>query len=362
MKKYFVKYIAVFAIFCLMTVACLPITSNAADYNYEKSGLEALYIGNNNTGNGQDKNATVWKDLSGKSVDIKSVPKDSKSYFTDTGYHLDTQKVFFEGKIKDIVNGNEFTVEVNLGDITSKGTQWNTLVNSTNDSFSLYRLIAEDSICVKSQTDSSKANKRPKAANGLDLLKNSTVTVTYKVGGKIIVYVDGVKVAQEDAQYNLNCGDFFFGHDGAERCYATEFRAIRIYSKELTAAQVKANYAVDKEILGKPYQGGTTSTPATSTDTSSAAASAPTSESSSTASKVETSSVASSTSNSSSAASSKSASSTPASASSASQAASSSASSGSTTGESNSTYIYIIIGVVAVAIVVAVVIFLKKKK
>jgi hypothetical protein len=33
----------------------------------------------------------------------------------------------------------------------------------------------------------------------------------------------------------------WFGHDDATRNYETEFRSIRFYSKELTAAQVQAN-------------------------------------------------------------------------------------------------------------------------
>ena len=357
MKNRILKCVSFFAIICLLTVACLPVTTKAADYNYEKNGLEALYIGNNNTGNGQDKNASVWKDLSGKNLDITGVPKDAKSYFTDTGYHLDTQKVFFPKKITDIVNGNEFTIEVNLGDLISKGTSWNTLVNSSNDSFSLYRLLSDDSIVVKSQTDVNKANKRPKALKGLDLLKNSTITVTYKVGGKVTIYVDGVQVAQENAEYGLACGDFFFGHDGAERCYATEFRSIRIYSKELTTAQVKANYEVDKAVLGKAYEGATSTDPATSTS------SAPTTETSSTTSTVETSSTSTSSVTSSASSTSSTASSTPTNTSGTSKASSSSVTpSTSDSGEdSGSAIIYIVIGVAAIIIVAVVVVILKKR-
>ncbi len=348
MKQRILKYIAFFAIIFLLTAVCVPFTANAEDYNYDKNGLEALFIGNNNTGTGQDKNASKWKDLSGKGNDIESVPKDNNNYFTDTGYHLDTKKVFFNSKIATLMNGNAFTVEVSLGDITSKGTSWNTFLNSSNDSFSLFRLISNDTLVVKNQTDSNKANPRPTAANGLDLFKNSTITVTFKVGGKITVYADGKQVAQADATYGLSCGDFFFGHDGAERCYAAEFRAIRFYSKELTAEQVKANYEVDKAVLGKAY-GGTTSTPATSGETSSAP-----SESSEITSST-TSSTASSTATSNSA-------SMPTNTSSTSKTSSSTAENSSTVGGSSNTYIYIIAGVAAVVVIAVVVVVITKKR
>ena len=287
MKQRILKYVAFFAIISLITVACLPVIANAADYNYEKTGLKALYVGNNNTGSGQDKGATVWKDLSGNNNDIKNVPKSDKNFFNDTGYMLDSTKVGLPEAIKNIVNSTEFTVELAIGEFTPKGTSWNTLLNSTNDSFALFRTKSDNTLNFKSQTSTTEAEKT---------IKNSTITITFKLGGKITMYVNGVKVGeQKDAANQINCDDFYFGHNDASKNHLSEYRAMRFYDKELTAAQVKANYEVDKAVLGKAY-GGTTPSSSSSSTAPSSSSSSSTSSTSSAASSSKASSSSSTTS------------------------------------------------------------------
>jgi LPXTG-motif cell wall-anchored protein len=304
MKLRILKYVAFIAIISLITVACIPVTANAADYNYEKNGLKALYVGNNNTGSGQDKNATVWKDLSGNKLDITTAPKDSKNYFNDTGYHLDSTKVALPNAIKDVINSTEFTVEVAIGDFSPLGTSWNTLINSSNDSFALFRTKSDNTLNFKSQTTLStgnKANARPSTTDAEKNIKNSTITITFKLGGKITMYVNGVQVGEKkDAVNQINCDDFYFGHNDALKNHVSEYRAMRFYSKELTAAQVKANYEVDKAILGKAYDGGTSissSSSSTSANSSSTSAAPSTSSTAASSSKPASSSSTTSTSN-----------------------------------------------------------------
>lgn len=335
------KLTAFVTVFFLIAAVCIPLLSVSAEtYNYVETGLEALYIGNNNTGDGQDKNATVWKDLSGKNRNIDltqlSAAQKEKVYFTDYGLYNDSTKVFFPDEIKDVMNGDEFTVEIVLGDVEPKGSSWNTFINSSNDSFSLFRLVSSDQLVVKSQTDANRANTRPIVNNGLELFRNSTVTVTFKLNGKLTVYVDGVKVKDENAQHKLSCNDFFFGHDDTYRNHATEYRAIRFYSKELTASEVAANYEVDKVVFAES-NGGTSSD--TSSAASSATSSAPASSSSSSAA-ASTSSAAQSASTSSSAA-----------------GASSSAASSTNpqTGENDIVYAFAILGILALTSIMVVV-------
>jgi hypothetical protein len=57
MKQRILKYIAFFAIIFLLTAVCVPFTANAEDYNYDKNGLEALFIATT-TPHRQDKNAS----------------------------------------------------------------------------------------------------------------------------------------------------------------------------------------------------------------------------------------------------------------------------------------------------------------
>jgi hypothetical protein len=89
-------------------------------------------------------------------------------------------KVYFPAAISDVVNGQEFTVEMVLGDITPKGTQFLTFINCPNDNFSLFRRNPNDNIEVK--TNNAGAD-RPKKEGGLEYFTNSTITITYKVGG-----------------------------------------------------------------------------------------------------------------------------------------------------------------------------------
>ncbi len=243
MKQKHLRIIAVAVFIVILTISSIW-GATATELPYVQDGLEACYLGNNNTGSGQDTEATTWADLSGKGNDIINVLKDDNNYFTDNAYLLDTSKTYFPQAVVDVVNGQEFTVELVLGELKSLGQQYNTFINSNNDYFALFRRLSDDYIEFKNYT-----NSRPQSAGGLDYFTNSTVTITFKVGGKVTMYVDGVQIDQKDAVNPIGADDLWFGHDHETRNYEAEFLSMRFYSVELTAAQVEANYLGDLEIF-----------------------------------------------------------------------------------------------------------------
>ena len=77
-------------------------------------GLKIFYDGANNTGAGQDKNSTVWRDVSGNGYDFE-VSLDGNNHWTDKSYYIDSTANYFPDKVKDIANGDQYTIELALG-------------------------------------------------------------------------------------------------------------------------------------------------------------------------------------------------------------------------------------------------------
>ena len=125
-------------------LACIIPVSAASEEKatYVTDGLVSLY---NGTGNSPD--ATVWKDAVGNN-DLP-ITKDDKNYFTDEGLRLEIAMHYFPQPIVDLINGQAFTVEIALGDFRSISTDFNTIMNSTNDNFALFRRCSNDNLEFK---------------------------------------------------------------------------------------------------------------------------------------------------------------------------------------------------------------------
>ena len=217
--------------------------------NYVKEGLEALYSGKDNTGDGLNSYATTWKDLSGKGLDI-TVVNDNTNYFTENGYRFKNIKTMLPAKITDIVNGDEYTVEIVVGAIDPIGANFQTLMNSENDYFALFRRVPGDFIEFKASS-----NIRPKVAGGLDFVKDSTITITSKLGGKVKMYIDGVLIGEGACTVKNAANAMFFGWPDVDAAgaatnknFGADYKGMRFYSKELTADQVAANAKADRDI------------------------------------------------------------------------------------------------------------------
>lgn len=208
---------------------------------YVQNGLVSLYSGFRNTRAGFDAASAVWEDLAGQN-DVALTP-DAQNGFTREGLHLNSQQHNFPQAIVDTVNGQAFTVEMSLGELTSLGHSFNTFINSTNDNFSLFRRISNDVLEFKFAGNT--AAERPTVQDGLDAFSGNLVAVTYEVGGKTVIYINGEKVAEAASPRAMGANDLFFGHSDASRNYDTTFRAIRFYNRALTAEEIMKNAKAD---------------------------------------------------------------------------------------------------------------------
>ncbi len=237
MKRIICLYLVI-----LMSLSAVGLYTTADEYEISREGLVAWYDGKNNTRTGHSQTATVWADLAGNN-DVK-VTIDSKNYFTESSYHLNTVKNTFPSAVLDVINGEEFTVELKLGKIASVGSSFATFINNSgNDHFSLFIRTAGDYLEFK---HSSATSDRPKVTGGKELAENSTVTVTRSLKNKVcVMYVDGIKIAEGAVSAKVGAdGELFFGHVGTKG-HEADYEAMRFYSRALTAEEVENNAKAD---------------------------------------------------------------------------------------------------------------------
>lgn len=208
-------------------------------HSYIRTGLYAWYSGEQNTRGGQNTDSTVWHDLiSGQDMTVGS---DANNYFTSEGLHVKNARHDFPEEIVNLVNGPAFTVEIEFGDFTSIGTDFNTFMNSSNDNFALFRRNANNVIEFKFGGGS----VRPKVPDGLNHLNNHLLTVTFEYGEAVIMYIDGVEMARSECMLYMGANDLFIGHTTANKLFETTYKNIRFYTRSLSASEVKHNAAVD---------------------------------------------------------------------------------------------------------------------
>ncbi len=213
----------------------------AVPNGYVTAGLVALYSGTQNTRAGHDTAATVWEDLvSGYDV---TVTINDKNHFTEDGLRLSAAQNYFPKAIVDTVNGDAFTVEIHMADLVSTADAYSTIMNASNDAFALFRRIDGDVLEFKFASNA--APSRNKVENCLELLQDALITVTYKVGGESIIYINGEQMSAMPANSPMGAGDLFFGHSEGHRHFDALYRSIRFYNRDLTPAEIKRNAAVD---------------------------------------------------------------------------------------------------------------------
>lgn len=217
-----------------------PVVITPVEHDYVSEGLVAYYSGKQSTRDGHDKDSALWEDLVG-GHDL-TVTKNDKNYFTDDGLKASGSKHMFPDAVVEVINGEEFTVEILLGDFVSLGTNFNTFINSTHDEIALFRRNSEDVLELKTT-----GNGRIKIPGCLELLQNSLITVTYSQSGQARIYVNGeLKGELATAAGSLGAGDLFIGHSDPAKTFDTTYRALRFYNRALTADEVMANAATDK--------------------------------------------------------------------------------------------------------------------
>ncbi len=211
------------------------------EHDYVAEGLVAYYSGSQSTRDGHDKDSTVWEDLiSGYDM---AITKNDDNYFSDTGLRTKGAKHNFPGEVVDVINGQSFTIEVLLGDFVSIGSDFNTFINGTNDEIALFRRNSVDELELKFQIN---AGVRCKVKDGLNLLQNSLITITYTQNDLVRLYINGELMGETPTiNGSLGASDLFIGHAAASKQFDTTYRSVRFYDRALTAEEVAANATVD---------------------------------------------------------------------------------------------------------------------
>lgn len=215
---------------------------------YVQDGLVSLYSGKSNTENGYDANSDKWYDLVGDN-DLP-ITKDEKNYFTEDGFRVEGNSTVqhFPSAIVDLVNGQEFTVEILFnGPFTPiDNTSFGTFMNSSNDRFALFRQNGTNQIVFKFAGNT--AAERPKVDEAKENLSNGLISITYKVGGKCTIYCNGLQAAQVDCNAAMGADNLFIGQSHPQKVFDSTYASIRFYNRELTNKEVYDNALADGKV------------------------------------------------------------------------------------------------------------------
>ena len=254
----------------------MPPGYTAADY--VQDGLIAMWDGIENAGFGvHDPNATTWKDLSPSGFDLTNQQRafDSQFYWkADCIYCNDgSGSRFFGAKggvpqsLVDAVNSGDVTIQgvvrhmrtVNAGCLLSQlyeGGQSNNLT--------VLCPVYGGSAAIREQWSAASVQYGlPKPSAPLVAERPSFISLTKKSDSSMtsLCVVNGVSFSAEGNSGNYNAmtttGRFALMGMGAPAFWSGrhtigELYAIRIYNRALTAAEIAANYAIDKARFNLP--------------------------------------------------------------------------------------------------------------
>ena len=256
----FKKTVTVFVI-ATMLLSCLAafsITASAAKKtDIERDGLVVWYDASNNSNGIQDPEAAVWKDLTGNGNHM-SVKLDENNYWTDNAFHVTNNPTYFPDAVVGVVNAEEYTFEMVLGEVNFTATNWITLMCSDNDEFSLFVRVpngtdTDDNLEFKYND---KNQDRPKMDDGAALLNNSTMAVTFTmVEGEdplCTIYVNGVALASGVPEHTNIADTLMWGHDNPQRAWGGDVYGFRFYDRCLTPEEIADNASADE----KNYRNG----------------------------------------------------------------------------------------------------------
>ena len=180
------------------TCALFSITASAAKKtDIVREDLVIWYDASNNSNGLQDHEATVWKDLSGNGNHM-TVKLDEKNYWTDNAFHVENNPTYFPDAAPQVANGEQYTIEMVLGEVNFTATNWITLMCSDNDEFSLFVRVpnGDDTDNNLEYKYNDQNQDRPKMDDGAALLNNSTMAITFDLtdpaAGICTIYVNGV--------------------------------------------------------------------------------------------------------------------------------------------------------------------------
>lgn len=133
----------------------------------------------------------IWEDLCGEN-DITDLMANSSTGvgFTEEGWHSVNSKHAMPAALLDVLKGKEYTFEMVLGGVTMNGTSYATLIanngGTSNEKFALYVQKSDGIFYAKaSGLTRTTTPPCPHVEDGLNIVANSTVTVTFKENGSV---------------------------------------------------------------------------------------------------------------------------------------------------------------------------------
>lgn len=244
------------------------VTSNVVTKNigYVKDGLIVYYDGINNTGNGHDSNATIWKDLSGSNNDITlyNFNNNKESGWVSDGIILDgiDDYMYRENPLYNKSSTN-ITVEVisektksqygsvlNFGTITNKRHFLEIWTSEIDDGTNrCYTICHYPGMIYNIPTSELNLNQ----LNSISYGTNNKETYIYKDGKQI-----NKKTIPEgtDTSWGSHNGlylgrEYLYAETDGEivngvHCYfAGKIKSVRIYNRLLTKEEIQNNYKMD---------------------------------------------------------------------------------------------------------------------
>ena len=250
LKKALSMLVAMTLVMACFAILCIPVAA-AKKNDIVRDGLAVWYDASNNSNGTQDHEATVWKDLTGNGNHM-AVKIDENNYWTNNAFHVTNNPTYFPDAVVDIVNSEEYTFEMVLGEVDFTATNWITLMCSDNDEFSLF-------IRVPNGTDTDnnlefkyndKNQDRPKVNDGAEMLNNSTFTVTFDMTDPdeplCTVYVNGVAVASGVPEHTNIADTLMWGHSSPQRAWGGDVYGFRFYNRCLSPEEVADNASADE--------------------------------------------------------------------------------------------------------------------
>lgn len=228
--------------------ACFSISVSAASKtDIVRDGLVVWYDASNNSNGVQDHEATVWKDLTGNGNHM-TVKLNETNYWTDNAFHVDANPTYFPDAVLEVVNAEEYTIEMVLGEVSFTATDWVTLMCSDNDEFSLFVRQENDVLEYKYNDEN---RDRPELADGGNLIQNSTLTIAFDMTDSAeplcTIYVNGVAMETGVPGVTNIADTLMWGHDHPQRVWGGDVYGFRFYDRCLTAEEIAANASADEK-------------------------------------------------------------------------------------------------------------------
>ncbi len=248
-KKAISMLVAMTLVVACLASLCIPVSA-AKKTDIVREDLVVWYDASNNSNGLQDYETTVWKDLSGNGNHM-TVKLNETNYWTDNAFHVDANPTYFPDAAVEVANGQEYTIEMVLGEVNFTATNWITLMCSDNDEFSLFVRVpngddTDDNLEYKYNDQNS---DRPMVDDGAALLNNSTLSITFTmVEGEdplCTVYVNGVAVDTGVPTVTNIADTLMWGHDNPQRVWGGDVYGFRFYNRCLTPEEIADNATAD---------------------------------------------------------------------------------------------------------------------